>query len=147
MSTMMRGVSPYLINPSGERVRPSSITELQASFPMLKWRVGPTGEKGGVWAYAILGGNKETGEISVLFALERGSAPEHEHIAGGPYLEFIAVLGGEMNDVADNYQPVTLWAGDTLIHVDGAGRIHAPSTPTFCWGYYHQPRGMRLTGK
>lgn len=147
MSQLLRSVPPFFINSSGKRAQIGSIAELQAVFPELKWRGGSTKEEGGVWAFAILGGTKETGEIHVLFAIERGSAPEHEHIDGGPYLEFIALHGGEMNDKDDMGTPVTLWAGDCLIHKDGQGRTHAPSTPTFCWGYYHQPRGMRLTGK
>lgn len=124
----------------------TSIAELVGAYLEYKWRRGPT-KDGGLSAYAIIGGNQETGEINVLFALERGSAPEHEHLDGGPYLEFTGLFGGVMEDIDDSGEVVTLLPGYTLMHRGGAGRIHAPSTKTFCWGYYHQPKGMRLTGR
>ena len=88
-----------------------------------------------------LGGNKETDEIFVLAALEKASAPAHEHIPGGPYGELIHTLSGELHDYTDDGEKVVLIPGETLMHA-GATK-HEPWAIGFWLGFYHQPRGQR----
>ena len=119
-----------------------SIDDVLARLPMYKWKAYPTPE-GGRTAFTILGGNKETGELHVLAAIEGGSAPEHEHLDGGAYGELIMTIAGELQDVTDEGEPVTLKPGQMLFH-RGAS-VHVPRASGFWLGYYHQPRGSRLT--
>ena len=120
----------------------TSIDDVTARLSSLKWRVYP-GESGGKTAFTILGGNKETGELHVLAAIEGGSAPEHEHLAGGTYGELILTIAGELEDVSDDGEPVVLKPGQMLVHRGGS--VHVPRASRFWFGYYHQPRGSRLT--
>ena len=119
-----------------------SIDDVTTKLPFYKWRVHETPE-GGRTAFTVLGGNKETGELHVLAAIERGSAPEHEHVDGGTYGELILTIAGEMQDVTDEGEPVVLRPGQVLVHRGGS--VHVPRASTFWFGYYHQPRGSRLT--
>lgn len=128
-------------------VNPSELNNLDAvlaAFPFLRWKThtGPDGQ--GRTAFAILSGNKETGEIWVLAVIEGTNAPEHEHLDGGPYGELIWTLAGELEDVADDGTPVRLGPGSVIVHKGGSA--HSPRA-TFWFGGYHQPRGSRLVTK
>ena len=119
-----------------------SIDDVIARLPSLKWRVYPS-DDGGKTAFTVLGGNKETGEVHILAAIERGSAPRHEHVDGGAYGELIMTIAGELEDIADSGEHVILRPGQMLFHRGGS--IHTPRASTFWFGYYHQPRGSRIT--
>ena len=119
-----------------------SIDDVRERLAWFKWKVYDS-PAGGRTAFTILGGNKETGELHVLAAIEGGAAPEHEHQDGGPYGELILTISGELEDVTDDGKPIVLRPGEILMH-RGAS-IHAPRAPRFWLGYYHQPRGSRLT--
>ncbi len=124
-----------------------SVDEVVAKLPQFRWKVQDA-EDGGKMAFAVISGNKATGEIHVLAALEDAAAPRHEHLEGGPYGELILGIAGQLWDEADDGQSVFLNSGDILIH--GGGTIHAPRPAQrsmrnrFWFGYYHQPRGFRL---
>lgn len=117
----------------------TSMYQVLEMLPDLKWRLH------GQTAFAIIGGNKETGELHVLAVIEHGSAPEHEHIDGGPYGELIITISGELEDVDDDGVPVMLGPGQMLIH--RGATVHTPKASNFWFGYYHQPRGSRLIKK
>lgn len=123
-----------------------STDEIVARLPRFRWEVHP-GAKGGKIAYAVVSGNKETGEVWVLAILEDAKAPAHEHIAGGSYGEMIVTFSGCLLDVADDGKPVQLLPGSILEHRGGS--IHAPEPlkgpdNAFWFGLYYQPRGSRL---
>lgn len=122
----------------------SSIDDVLAKLSSLKWRVYPAGEgdAAGKTAFTVLGGNKETGEVHILAAIERGAAPRHEHVEGAAYGELILTIAGELEDIADDGEHVILRPGQMLFHRGGS--IHAPRASTFWLGYYHQPRGSKL---
>lgn len=121
-----------------------SIDDVKEKLPWYKWRVYDA-PGGGKTAFTVIGGNKETGELHVFAAIEGGDAPEHEHIDGGPYGELILTIAGELHDHTDEGEPVVLRPGQVLMHRGGS--IHVPRAPQFWFGYYHQPKGSRLTGK
>ena len=92
-------------------------------------------------AYAILGGNRETGEIYVLAVIQNSVAPRHLHREGAEYGEKIGTFAGELRDVDDEGREVTVGPDDVLYH--GPGTVHAPRAK-FWFGYYHQPRGSAI---
>jgi hypothetical protein len=119
-----------------------SIEDVQQKLPSFKWRVHDTPE-GGRTAFTVIAGSKETGELHVFAVIERGTAPEHEHVDGGPYGELVITIAGELEDVTDDGEAVVLRPGQVLFHRGGS--VHAPKSSTFWFGYYHQPRGSKLT--
>lgn len=119
-----------------------SIDDVTSRLSWYKWKVYPSPD-GGKTAFTILGGNKETGELHVLAAIEGGAAPRHEHLDGGPYGEMILTIAGELEDLTDDGEPIVLRPGQILMHRGGS--VHAPKASRFWLGYYHQPRGSKLT--
>lgn len=123
------------------------VDDVIRTHPELSWKDLPTPD-GGKMAIGVMSHNKLTGDLLFMFAMERCTSPLHEHLGNGvPYLEYNILIGGEMHDLDDSGKRVIMRAGDTLKHVGGAGRVHAPVTPTFCWGISHQPAGSRLIQK
>ncbi len=108
-------------------------------FPV-KWKVrsDPKSAPTGRIAFAVLGGDKDTGEVWVLAILEGAAAPKHRHNPGGPYGERIITLAGALVDTADDGTPVLLEADQELIHAGDT--IHEPRA-NFWVGLYHQPCG------
>lgn len=119
----------------------SSLEEITTIFGNLKWRTYPSPQGEGRTSFAVIGGNKKTGEIHVLAVIENCAAPEHEHTAGGQYGELIITIAGELEDVTDAGEPILLRPGMHLVH--GGGTRHQPRAK-FWFGYYHQPRGSTL---
>lgn len=114
----------------------------------LKWKVEEVeGLDGGIGriAFAVIGGNKSTGEIHVLAALENAAAPHHKHgppSLGNQYGELIISIAGELEDEDDATKPVMLGPGMHLVHAPGTH--HRPRAPRFALVYYHQPHGSKL---
>ncbi len=122
-----------------------SVSEVVEKLPRFRWKVQEP-SSGGKIAYAVISGNKETGEVWVLAILENAAAPRHEHVAGGPYGEWILTIAGCLQDVDDSGKEIHLYPGDMLFH--GGGTIHTPKPSSagnnaFWFGLYHQPRGSR----
>ncbi len=118
-----------------------NLDNIVATFHDLRWRVSESGPIGRV-AYAVIDGNKQTGEIHILVAMEKAAAPLHEHLSGGTYGELILTFDGELDDVTGEGQPIKLLPGMHLIHEPNSR--HQPKTSTFWFGYYHQPCGSKL---
>lgn len=114
--------------------------DVLAAFPKLDWKVRVDDEGNGT-AYAVLGGDRGTGEVYVLAVIQNAAAPRHLHQEGAAYGEKIGTFAGSLHDRDDDGRPVVVGPDDVLIH--GPGTVHAPSA-TFWFGYYHQPRGSLL---
>lgn len=117
-----------------------TIAEVLAAFPSLKWRVDGDPEGSGT-AYAVLGGNRASGEIYVFAVIADSVAPRHRHREGADYGEKIGTFVGELLDHDDEGNPVVIGPSDVLYH--GPNTTHAPRA-RFWFGYYHQPRGSEL---
>jgi len=105
----------------------------------LNWRErsGPDGK--GRLAFAVLDGNRTTGGIWVAAAIERTSAPKHQHGSGPEgknltYGELVITASGELFDNDVVHHP-----GCVFFHPPGS--VHEPRAPRFWWGFYHQPYG------
>lgn len=108
--------------------------------PHFRWKVHQT-NGGGRYAYAVLSGNRQTGEIWVLEVMENCTAPEHIHAVSEQYGELVFILDGWLTDLTDTGQTVVLGKGGVLMH--NTPRPHAPSA-RFAVLLFHQPRGSRL---
>ena len=117
-----------------------TIAEVVAGFPNLKWRVDAD-DAGRGTAYAVLGGDRSTGEVYIFAVIAESTAPRHLHRPGADYGEKIGTFVGELIDVDDEGNPVVIGPSDVLYH--GPGTVHAPRAQ-FWFGYYHQPRGSEL---
>ncbi|MDP3965155.1 MAG: hypothetical protein Q8Q20_05915 [bacterium] len=120
----------------------NSVESAMRVLSFLKWKEPPAEEGKGRTAFAVLGGNRETGEVWVMAAIEGGAAPDHEHLPGGRYGELIITLAGTLEDTTDSGQEVQVGAGQILVHGDMT--THAPRASKFWLGIYHQPRGSRV---
>lgn len=118
-----------------------SLDEVVATYQLYKWQIKPGATGTGRMAYAVVSGNKETGEIFVLAVLEDATAPRHRHHDGGLYGEWIITISGRLIDVTDDGQEIILPPGTTLHHMGNT--VHAPRA-TFWFGFYHQPRGSSV---
>jgi len=121
-----------------------TLAAVLTAFPALKWRTDTDtigAGAGAGTAYAIVGGDKSTGEIYVFAVIQRATAPRHFHRPGGDYGEKIGTFAGALHDYDDDGNRVTVGPNDLLIH--GPGTTHAPWAD-FWFGYYHQPRGSEL---
>lgn len=116
--------------------------QVMEAFPWnhFRWKVH-SAEGGGRYAYAVLSGNRETGEIWVLEVMENCTAPEHIHTLSERYGELVFILEGELIDVNDAGETVVLGKGSVLMH--NIPRPHAPSA-SFVVLLFHQPRGSKL---
>lgn len=116
--------------------------EVVAAFPKLNWKTD-LDEFGNGSAYAIVGGNRETGELFVFAILQNAAAPAHRHGPGEEYGEKIGTFFGAIEDVTDDGRPIEVGPDDVLYHAPGS--IHQPRAK-FWFGYYHQPRGSEIVG-
>lgn len=117
-----------------------SLAEVLSTFSRLNWKT-QVDDSGNGNAYAVLGGNRETGELFVFAILQNAAAPAHKHGPGEEYGEKIGTFFGEIEDVTDDGIPVKIGPNDVLYH--GPGTRHRPRAK-FWFGYYHQPRGSEL---
>lgn len=108
--------------------------------PLFRWKVHAA-DGGGRYAYAVLSGNRETGEVWVLEVMEECTAPEHLHNSSEKYGELVFVIDGELVDVTDEGNRIVLGKGGVLVH--HSPRPHAPSA-RFVVLLFHQPRGSKL---
>lgn len=117
--------------------------QVMEAFPTshFRWKIH-SAEGGGRYAYAVLSGNRETGEVWVLEVMENAVAPEHIHTVSERYGELVFILEGELVDVNDDGDAVVLSKGNVLMH--HSPRPHAPSA-SFVVLVFHQPRGSKLT--
>jgi hypothetical protein len=107
--------------------------------PLFRWKVHQV--EGGRYAYAVLSGNRETGEVWVLEVMENCTAPEHVHTPNEKYGELVIIIDGELRDVTDQGAAIILGKGGILVH--NIFRPHAPSA-RFVVLLFHQPRGSKL---
>lgn len=116
--------------------------QVMEAFPWshFRWKVH-SAEGGGRYAYAVLSGNRETGEVWVLEVMEGCTAPEHIHTVSERYGELIFILEGELLDKNDAGEQVLLTKGSVLMH--HSPRPHAPYA-SFVVLVFHQPRGSKL---
>ncbi len=123
-----------------------SVEAAKAAFPHLKWRDAPSfgnGGKGKI-TFAIMGGDKRSGDVTILLAMEDGArAPTHFHNErpGWPYRETITMLIGVLHDVFATEPDRVLRAGETIDLADS--NTHAPSVASggFALLIYRQPAG------
>lgn len=115
-----------------------SIDDLIKAFPDFKWNVRNL-EGGGQTAYVIIGGDKKTGDITILAAIEKGRVPKHTHRGREPfeYGERIITLIGQLKGVSEEDPDLAL---DPGIHDLAPGSQHQPYAD-FWVGIYHQPGG------
>ena len=116
----------------------TSIADLIKAFPYLKWRLQDL-EGGGQTVYAILDGDKKTGDITVFAAIEKGMFLKHTHRGRQPfeYGERIITLVGELKGVLKGNSQFSLKPG---IYDLPPGSRHQPYAD-FWVGIYHQPGG------
>ena len=126
-----------------------SVEDVRSTFPDMKWRVSdavnPDGSTGKI-AFAVIGGNRDTGNIHVLAVLENAAAPAHTHepaTVADPYGELIITIAGVLEDRRDDGTPVSLGPCMTLVH--GPNTTHRPHA-RFWFGYFDQPCGSKLLG-
>jgi hypothetical protein len=117
-----------------------TIREVVDAFRALRWTV-EVDEKGDGFAYAVLGGVRETGEVYVLAVIQNATSPLHIHRAGAQYGEKIGTFVGELYDKDDEGNDIVIGSKDVVIH--RTSTPHAPRAD-FWFGYYHQPRGSEL---
>ena len=119
-----------------------SVQDVLDVFPDLKWRDGkPTVGRS---QYAIVGGDRATGDMTVFLAMEGGArAPLHTHREreDWPFRETITCLAGEMYETDPNRPDFVLRAGMTVdLPTD---KPHSPyvSVEGFALVTYRQPAG------
>lgn len=127
-----------------------SVEAAKAAFPHLKWRDAPSANGKGKIAFAIVGGNKATGDNTIFLAMENGAkAPLHTHRMRThrstiwPFRESLTMLIGELHDVFGEKSGVVLVAGNDGVADLGGDDAHAPSVPDggFALLIYRQPAG------
>ena len=118
----------------------SSLDQVLATYPQFKWKVQEVGK--GRTAYAVVSGNKETGECWVMAVIEDCAAPKHRHNpGGGKYGEMILTINGSLQDIRDDGHELIYCAGSVAFLPEDS--VHAPFA-VFWHGLYHQPRGSTL---
>lgn len=119
---------------------PASVTTLDgviAFFSKLTWKVIDLAG-GGRSAFAVIGGDKSTGDIVVIACIEGGTTPLHVHPGGevihtwAGMLMFDAELGGALYELLPN----------TTMKLEPDSQ-HAPRAD-FWVGIYRQPKGSTL---
>lgn len=112
--------------------------EIMGIFNTLPWRIVETRHpdlgKGRI-GFAVLDRDRETGRQWVMVVLERAAARPHRHVGG----EMIFTLGGDLEDVSDTGERITLNSGSVIMH--GPDSVHQPFAPVWWWGVYFQPLG------
>jgi len=111
-----------------------SVDGAMARYPKLNWKKWPelppeqrfpNKNKPALIATAVIGGNKETGELTIMM---ENAAPRHRHLGGKDEVgEKIITLEGGLLDHLDSGEPVTHTgeAGVAPIFHQG-GSVHAP---------------------
>jgi hypothetical protein len=90
----------------------------------VRWKSQRGANGSGLMAYAVIRGDRATGYLSVLFALENGAAaPRHLHHSG----EFIMVFLGSLMDMGGDRQAAVVGPSEAIVH--GWASEHAPATP------------------
>ncbi len=118
-----------------------SVADAMAALPKLAWKPFKTAD-GGALAFVKLNGTTSNGDFLVLAAIEKASAPPHEHLGDSDNEgELILTFAGELHDVSDDGAVVVLRPGDILRHAGGT--THAPCAPNFWFGIYRQKLGSR----
>lgn len=123
-----------------------SVQDAKEAFPQLRWKDLVSGS-GGRMAFAIVGGNKGTGDITIFLAMEDGAtAPLHRHNnrEGWPFNESITVLVGSLYDVDPGQPDLAVDSGRSIDLI--GNRPHAPRVNSggFALVIYRQPAGMEL---
>lgn len=120
-----------------------SVTDAKEAFPNLKWR--DISNNTGDMAFAICGGDKDTGDITILLAMgARTQSPLHRHRKreNWPFREMITCLSGELYGVDPENSGFVLKAGQTAdLSGDSA---HEPYVTDFALVLYRQPAGHDL---
>ncbi|MCR4312599.1 MAG: hypothetical protein NUV56_04945 [Candidatus Uhrbacteria bacterium] len=122
----------------------TSVETAKAAFPNLKWRDDqPTV---GAIAYAIMGGDRATGDITILLAMEGGAcAPVHNHIEreGWPFRETITCLAGSMYGIKQDDAGFVLEAGQSVDLNDSENHAPRVLADGFALVIYRQPAGHK----
>ena len=117
-----------------------SMDDVLATFPKLNWKKDVDADGNGT-AYAVVGGDKQTGCLWVFAVIQKATAPRHRHERGAEFGEKIGTFAGELYDRDDSGRSVCLGPADVLYHEPGS--VHQPHAD-FWFGYYHQPRGSTI---
>ncbi|MBI3963842.1 MAG: hypothetical protein HY341_02480 [Candidatus Kerfeldbacteria bacterium] len=124
------------IKPSLDFSTVTDIGQLTALLDPIPFRITPT-EDGGTQGFAVLGGNKETGEVVVLAAIQNGSGPRHRH--QGP--ERCHVLKGTLDL---NWGQEMLFSAPNEYDMPDQS-VHQPASPNgLVIVVYHQERGSTI---
>ncbi|MEK7552294.1 MAG: hypothetical protein AAB534_02655 [Patescibacteria group bacterium] len=119
----------------------SGLDQVVATYPQLKWKVHPSADGKGRTAYAVVSGNRETGELWVMAVIENCTVPKHRHNSGGKYGEMILTISGALYDTIAHGHEVIYSSGSVVFLPEDS--VHAPHA-VFWHGLYHQPRGSTL---
>ncbi len=118
----------------------TSVDEAKAAFPDLKWRDAPSGRS----AFAICGGERTTGDITIFLAMEKGaSAPTHIHREriGWPFRESITCLAGRLFGTDPHNPDYVLQAGESIDLNDDTPHRPYVTDVGFALVTYRQPAG------
>ena len=121
----------------------NSVAQAKAAFSDLKWRDANPPE-GGEVAFAICGGDRGTGDVTIFLAMGDGAkAPLHRHREreGWLFRETITCFAGSMHGTNPHYPDYVLNAGESIDLSDDTP--HCPYVPAggFALVVYRQPAG------
>lgn len=120
-----------------------SVAQAKAAFPHLKWRDANPPD-GGEVAFAICGGDKSTGDVTIFLAMGDGAkAPLHRHRERGGWLfrETITCFAGEMCGTNPHDKDFVLKAGQSVDLNDDTPHQPYVQTSGFALVVYRQPAG------
>ncbi len=121
----------------------SSVAQAKAAFPNLKWRDANPPD-GGEVAFAICGGDKTTGDVTIFLAMGYGAkAPLHRHRerGGWPFRETIVCFAGEMYGTNPHDNGFVLRAGQSVDLNDDTPHRPCVQPDGFALVVYRQPAG------
>ncbi len=124
----------------------NSVAAAKAAFPHLDWR-DVDAKDGGEVAFAICGGNKETGDVTIFLAMGNGAmAPLHRHRerGGWPFRETITCFAGVMFGTNPHDESFVLKAGQSVDLIDDMPHQPYVRTDGFALVVYRQPAGHDL---
>ncbi|NQV89421.1 MAG: hypothetical protein HQ488_03815 [Parcubacteria group bacterium] len=126
----------------------TSVAGVKAAFPHLTWRDQPSPEGGNI-SLAICGGDRKTGDITMLYAMDDGAvSPLHTHHerVGWPYVESTTCLTGRMLGLDPDDPTFVLTAGNTVDLNDDTPHQPYVEAGGFALVIFRQPAGSKVLG-
>ncbi|MBI4449621.1 hypothetical protein HY634_01040 [Candidatus Uhrbacteria bacterium] len=120
-----------------------TVAQAKEAFPQLRWRDANPPE-GGEVSFAICGGDKETGDITIFLVMGDGAkAPLHRHRerGGWPFRETITCFAGEMHGTNPHDDQFVLKAGQSMDLTDDTPHRPHVLPGGFALVVYRQPAG------